>query len=89
MVERHMNEMELKGFTPSIIEILFNSIYGEPITVTSDNVQHILPADSLLRLNENVCLFSCFSSCCTLHIQRQDALFCGSHLESANCWGIY
>lgn len=51
MVERHMNVIELKGFSSSVMEILLNSIYGEPVTVTSDNVQDILPAASLLQLN--------------------------------------
>jgi kelch-like protein 12 len=51
MVERHMNVIELKGFSASVMEILLNSIYGEPVTVTSDNVQDILPAASLLQLN--------------------------------------
>ena len=51
MVERSMNVIELKGFSASVMEILLNSIYGEPVTVTSDNVQDILPAASLLQLN--------------------------------------
>jgi kelch-like protein 12 len=51
MVERHMNVIELKGFSASVMEILLNSIYGESVTVTSDNVQDILPAASLLQLN--------------------------------------
>ena len=51
MVERHMNVIELKGFSAAVMEILLNSIYGEPVTVTSDNVQDILPAASLLQLN--------------------------------------
>jgi hypothetical protein len=46
-----MNVIELKGFSASVMEILLNSIYGEPVTVTSDNVQDILPAASLLQLN--------------------------------------
>jgi hypothetical protein len=51
MVERHMNVIELKGFSATVMEILLSSIYGEPVTVTSDNVQDILPAASLLQLN--------------------------------------
>jgi len=51
MVERHMNVIELKGFSASVMDILLNSIYGESVTVTSDNVQDILPAASLLQLN--------------------------------------
>lgn len=51
MVERHMNVIELKGFSASVMEILLNSIYGESVIVTSDNVQDILPAASLLQLN--------------------------------------
>ncbi len=51
MVERHMNVIELKGFSASVMEVLLNSIYGESVTVTSDNVQDILPAASLLQLN--------------------------------------
>ncbi len=51
MVERNMNVIELKGFSASVMEILLNSIYGESVTVTSDNVQDILPAASLLQLN--------------------------------------
>lgn len=51
MVERHMNVIELKGFSASVMEILLNSIYGESVAVTSDNVQDILPAASLLQLN--------------------------------------
>jgi hypothetical protein len=43
----------------------------------------------LLRLNKNVCLFSCFSSRCTLDIQRQDALFCGSHLANQLIVGAF
>lgn len=33
------------------MEVLLNSIYGEAVTVNSDNVQDILPAASLLQLN--------------------------------------
>lgn len=51
MVERNMNVIELKGFSASVMEILLNSIYGESVTVTIDNVQDILPAASLLQLN--------------------------------------
>ena len=51
MVERNMNVIELKGFSATVMEILLNSIYGETVTVTSDNVQDILPAASLLQLN--------------------------------------
>ncbi|CAF2210732.1 unnamed protein product [Rotaria magnacalcarata] len=76
MVERHMNIIELKGFNASVMEILLNSIYGESVTVTNDNVQDILPAASLLQLNGT-------------DIQRQCALFLASHLEPANCLGIY
>ncbi|CAF1128930.1 unnamed protein product [Rotaria sp. Silwood1] len=76
MVERHMNVIELKGFSASVMEILLNSIYGEPVIVTNDNVQDILPAASLLQLNGT-------------DIQRQCALFLASHLEPANCLGIY
>ena len=46
-----MNVIELKGFSASVMEILLNSIYGESVTVTIDNVQDILPAASLLQLN--------------------------------------
>jgi hypothetical protein len=46
-----MNVIELKGFSASVMEVLLNSIYGESVTVTSDNVQDILPAASLLQLN--------------------------------------
>jgi len=46
-----MNVIELKGFSASVMDILLNSIYGESVTVTSDNVQDILPAASLLQLN--------------------------------------
>jgi kelch-like protein 12 len=61
MVERHMNVIELKGFSASVMEILLNSIYGETVTVTSDNVQDILPAASLLQLNGTglFCYFCC------------------------------
>jgi hypothetical protein len=63
MVERSMNVIELKGFSASVMEILLNSIYGEPVTVTSDNVQDILPAASLLQLNgTGSFLFLSFSS---------------------------
>ena len=94
MVERHMNIIELKGFSAAVMEILLNSIYGETVTVTSDNVQDILPAASLLQLNGTgtlfisiTCLrFPCFSY---LDIQKQCALFLASHLEPANCLGIY
>ena len=51
MVERYMNVIELKGFSASVMEVLLNSIYGEPVTVTSENVQDVLPAASLLQLN--------------------------------------
>lgn len=57
MVERHMNVIELKGFSAAVMEILLNSIYGETVTVTSDNVQDILPAASLLQLNGTGTLF--------------------------------
>ena len=92
----NMNVIELKGFSASVMEILLNSIYGEPVTVTSDNVQDILPAASLLQLNGTGWLFISFNyynilfsffSC--LDIQKQCALFLASHLEPANCLGIY
>ena len=51
MAERHMKVVELKGFSASVMESLLNSIYGEPVTVTNDNVQDILPAACLLQLN--------------------------------------
>lgn len=92
MVERHMNVIELKGFSASVMEILLNSIYGESVTVTSDNVQDILPAASLLQLNGTGTSFIClhlFSAFLSLDIQKQCALFLASHLEPANCLGIY
>lgn len=76
MVERNMNVIELKGFNASVMEILLNSIYGESVTVTIDNVQDILPAASLLQLNGT-------------DIQRQCAFFLANNLEPANCLGIY
>jgi hypothetical protein len=57
MVERHLNVIELKGFSAAVMEILLNSIYGESVTVTSDNVQDILPAASLLQLNGTGLIF--------------------------------
>ena len=51
MVERNMNVIELKGCSASVMEVLLNSIYGEPVIVNSENVQDILPAASLLQLN--------------------------------------
>ena len=51
MIERNMSVIELKGFSAAVMEILLNSIYGESVTVTKDNVQDILPAASLLQLN--------------------------------------
>jgi hypothetical protein len=98
MAERHMNVIELKGFSADVMEILLKSIYGESVTVNSDNVQDILPAASLLQLNATGRLTTCTCGCslvdrlvfsCFTDIQRRCALFLASHLEPANCLGIY
>ena len=92
MAERHMNVIELKGFSASVMEVLLCSIYGEAVTVNSDNVQDILPAASLLQLNATGSLFAASPSSLKtflLDIQRQCASFLASHLEPANCLGIY
>ncbi|CAF0817955.1 unnamed protein product [Didymodactylos carnosus] len=74
MLERHMPVVEIKGLTASVMEAILNSIYAEQVPLTNENVQDILPAASLLQLND---------------IQKQCAVFLASHLEPYNCLGIY
>lgn len=94
MAERNMNVIELKGFSASVMEILLNSIYGEPLILTNDNVQDILPAASLLQLNATGSTrlrfnFNRFTMIVSLDIQRQCAQFLASNLDPTNGLGIY
>lgn len=51
MREKDLQIIELKGLTAHTMELLLNCIYTDQVRFSTENVQEILPAASLLQLS--------------------------------------
>lgn len=73
MKEHDLSEIEIHELDPVAIEILIDYSYTGQITITTDNVQVLLPASSLLQMPE------VREACCRFLLRQ---------LHPTNCLGI-
>ena len=73
MREKDLQIIELKGLSAHTMELILNCIYTDQVEFSTENVQEILPAASLLQLSD---------------IQTAGADFLESQLDPTNSLGI-
>lgn len=73
MKEHGLSEVELHDLDPAAVELLIHYAYTGQVTITTDNVQVLLPASSLLQLPE------VREACCRFLLMQ---------LDPTNCLGI-
>lgn len=73
MKEHNLPMIEIHHMDPTAIDLLLDYSYTGQITITADNVQVLLPASSLLQMNE------VREACCRFLLRQ---------LHPTNCLGI-